>query len=350
VPSSNEQLPTNPVMNGNGPVELDTDQARLHQSATPSQPFTTRKVHLEPLSDVGSTSSTAKSESSLSASDPGEPDHAIVDTSDWNFQLPVVQDLPHVAPGLASNAQFSTRSVIVALQQRVPYHQIEDYFGHHGRTSSNIIRSQINDPVDGFPPIFYATATNDDRVIRIFAKHGASVDSMFGNPAVSLLAFAVIHTKTIQVETTMSVATLLSLGADASTFPKAFYSPFYRDLPETGPEEEELDDLDDPKREWCRNPDLRSKLAETLNLTQRYHLEKSSRLAKPSDRQRQIARRNNCEALFGVPYFMIGQTAATDLLRDNLLHHMLRHQVQPLVLVFAGMLIPVPLLIAVFSL
>jgi hypothetical protein len=273
----------------------------------------------------------------MSVSGLAEPDDAVVDTSDWDFQLPLVKILLHMSPGLASNAQFSMRNVIVALKEGVPFDQIEDYFGHHSRTSSNIIRMQINDPVEGFPPIFYATARNDDRIIHLFARHGADVNSIFGKPPISLLAFAVLHAKTIEAETTLCVATLLSLGADASTFPRAFFSPFQRDLPETGPEEDELNDLDDPAREWCRSPDLRGRVVETLNLTQRYHLEKSTKLAKPTDRQRQIAQRNNCEALFGVPYFMIGQMAATDMLKDNFLHYMLRRQFQPMVMVFAGM-------------
>jgi hypothetical protein len=243
-----------------------------------------------------------------------------------------------MSPGLASNSQFSTRSVIVALREGVPYSQLEDYFGHHGRTSSNIIRLQINDPVEGFPPIFYATARNEDHIINLFARHGADVNSSFGHPPIPLLAFAVLHAKTIGAETTLCVATLLSLGADAAAFPRAFFTPFQRDLPETGPEDE-LDDIDDPRRAWCRDLDLRSRIAETLNLTQRYHLDKSARLAKPTDRQRQIAQRNHCEALFGVPYFMIGQMAATDVLKDNFLHYMLRRQLQPMVMVFAGMYI-----------
>jgi hypothetical protein len=263
-----------------------------------------------------------------------------IDTSDWGFQLPVIQNHPHLSAGLASNIHFSMQSLIVALQNGVPFEQVQDYFGHHTRTNANAIREEINAPIEGIPPIFYAVATNDDRVIRLFAKHGGDVNAMFGYPTISLLAFAVMNTKAVEIQTTSTVATLLSLGADASVFPRAFYSPFCRNLPDTGPEEEELDDLDDFKREWCRTPSMRSKLAETLNLTQRYHLDKSSKLVKPTNRQRQVAYRNNCEALFGIPYFMIGQSAATDLLRENFLHYMLRRQVQPLVLVFAGMSFP----------
>jgi hypothetical protein len=259
------------------------------------------------------------------------------DSSEWNFWLPTIPAPQSFQPGgIDGSAQFSMQDLIGAMQHGATYEQIQAYLGHHSHPNPNTVRSKINDPVQQFHPLFYAVATNNAWIIRLFVKYGGDVNAVYGSPPLPLLAFAVINSKTIEYETTLSVATLLSLGADASVIPPAFYSPFCRDLPETGPSEEELDDLEDSKRQWCRFPDMRAKLAETLNLTQRYHLHRSSRLEKPTERQRQVARRSNSEDLFGIPYFLIGQPAATESLIKNFLHHMLRQHRDPLVLVFAG--------------
>jgi hypothetical protein len=229
------------------------------------------------------------------------------------------------------------QDLVGAVQHGATFDQIEAYLGHHSHPNANTVRGKINNPVQGFHPMFYVVASNNERIIRLFAKYGGNMNAVYGNPPFPLLAFAIINSKTIEYETTSSVAMLLSLGADSSVIPKPFYSPFCQDLPESGPSEEDLDGLDDSGRSWCKSPEMRTNLAETLNLTQRYHLEKSSKLEKPTERQRQVARRSNSEDLFGIPYFLVGQSAATDSLTKNFLHHMLRRHRDPLVLVFAGL-------------
>jgi ATP-dependent Clp protease ATP-binding subunit ClpA len=49
-----------------------------------------------------------------------------------------------------------------------------------------------------------------------------------------------------------------------------------------------------------------------------------------------VAARHDATDLFAVPYFLIGQVAATSLITRQFLHYMLRPHRQPLVLVFAG--------------
>jgi len=259
------------------------------------------------------------------------------DSSKWNLWLPKIPPPPSFQPGgLDGSAGFSIRDLVGAVQHDTPYEKILAYLGHHSHPSANSIKAHINDPVEGFPAMFYAAATNNEWIIRLFFKYGGNVNAVYGSPPLPLLVFAIANSKTIEYDTTTSVATLLSLGADASVVPKAFYSPFCQDLPERGPSDEDLGNLDDLKIQWCKSLDTRAMVAETLNLTQRYHLEKSSKLEKPTERQRQVAVRNYSEDLFGIPYFLIGQSAATQLLMKELLHGMLRHRRDPLVLVFAG--------------
>jgi hypothetical protein len=127
------------------------------------------------------------------------------------------------------------------------------------------------------------------------------------------------------------------LGADIAPIPKAFYTPFDEDLLVEGPAEEDLEeDWNFEQRRWCQPKQIRQLFVETLNITQRYYLHRSSKLEPPTDRQIWVANRNESRDLFGIPYFLIGQTAASELLTKNFLNYMLRRYKEPLVMVFAG--------------
>lgn len=130
-------------------------------------------------------------------------------------------------------------------------------------------------------------------------------------------------------------ATLLSLGASPQAIPAAFYTPYCRDLPDNGPEDESLGDINDETKKWCTDA-AKAKLARTANLTHRYYLERAAKLKQPSIRHRFIAHRRNAEALLGIPYFLIGQTVAANRLLQKLLTHLVVVSKRPLVLVFAG--------------
>jgi hypothetical protein len=187
--------------------------------------------------------------------------------------------------------------------------------------------------------MFYAVATNNDRIIRAWVDLGGDVNvtcSPRGGPKrVPLLAFAIINSDNIQNETTFTVATLLSLGAHPQVIPKSFFIPFDNDLPDKGPDEEDLKDLKDKNKKWC-TPAARAKLARCLNLSQRYFLEKAVKTKKPSIRHRQVAIRKKSETLLGIQYFLIGQTTAAGALMRKLLSYMVIPSKRPLVLVFAG--------------
>jgi hypothetical protein len=211
------------------------------------------------------------------------------------------------------------------------------YLNHYKHSNSQLVSGTINDTVGGVPAMFYVVAANNDANIRLFAKNGGDVNATYGNPPIPLLVFAIVNSKIGEQDTTAAVATLLSLGADGSAIPKPFYCPFDEDLPADGPPESSLKDAwEAPEKHWCQQLHIRKMLTETINITQRYYLHRSSKLAKPTERQRWVAARHDSAELFAVPYFLIGQSAAIDLLTRNFLHYMLRRHNQPLVLVFAG--------------
>ena len=142
--------------------------------------------------------------------------------------------------------------------------------------------------------------------------------------------------ETLEADTTLVVATLLSLGASSQVIPSAFYSPFCQDLPDNGPSEESLEkDIEDENKAWCISA-ARGKLARTVNLTQRYLLDRAARTKMPSIRHRQVALLRNAEPLLGIPYFLIGQTVAANRLLKRLLSYIMVPSRRPLVLVFAG--------------
>jgi hypothetical protein len=324
------QQPEGPILENTSMPHRIADE--IHKEIISTPVLTSHEPSLASQSEKGFGNNIDTKPEPESESDSGPPD-----SSKWTLELPIVPPSPHFQPGVVDGSGvFSTRDLVSATQLGASYEQLQDYLNHYATPNKHLVKSKINDLVDDFPPIFYAVATNNEWIIRLFFKHGADTNTTYGSPPISVLLYAIMHSKIIQVETSSCVATLLSLGADPSVIPKAFYSPFIEDLSPTGPAEEELGDLDDEKRRWCKSFQRRADLAATLNLTQRYHLEKSSSLEPPTERQRQVARRYGSEDIFGIPYFLIGQSAATELLTKNLLHGMLRHRGDPLVLVFAG--------------
>lgn len=251
---------------------------------------------------------------------------------EWDYALPRLTPPTDLAyDGIET---FSFRDLVAAMQNNVGFGKIQSYISSYDdKTFSKAVKKE---KVLGFPSIFYAVETNDDLIIRLWVSHGGDIHSVHEASGVPLLAFAVFNSDNIHRHTTLAVATLLSLGASPKVFPKAFYTPFHKDLPEDGPDEEDLTDLTSPKRKWCTSENARKKLARTLNLSQRYYLERATKLKRPSIRQRQVALRRNAVNMLGIEYFLIGQTGAATSLKKKLLSYMTLQHRRPLVLVFTG--------------
>jgi len=256
------------------------------------------------------------------------------DTSaEWDFVLPVLTPPARLQPGIGEGQEgFSLLDLLGAMQDGVTLQGIQSYLGYYDNAT---IRRHINGTVLGFPAMLFVVATNNDWILRTWVGYGGDVTAVHEASQVPLLAFAIMHAETIQTETTQVVATLLSLGASAQVIPSAFYTPFCHDLPDKGPELASLEDLSDENKQWCTEV-AREKLARTMNITQRYYLERATKTKKPSVRHRQVALLRNAESLLGIPYFLIGQTTAANLLLQNLLSYIMIPTRKPLVLVFAG--------------
>jgi AAA domain (dynein-related subfamily) len=257
---------------------------------------------------------------------------------EWDFVLPKIPPPVVFNPdALDHSAIFSMRELVGAMQRGTDHATVERYLGHF---DASVVRGKVNSEVEGFPAMFYAVETNNELIIRAFAGYGGDVNAVYGEKKIPLLAFAVILSETIQRQTTLAVATLFCFGATAEVIPKAFYSPYCVDLQDGGPDMDSLEDLGDENKSWCTSESVRARLARNLDLTQRYYLNRSTQVKKPSIREKQVAKLRKAEALLGIPYFLIGQTPAAAAMRHHLLSYMLRdagrHTKKPLVLVFAG--------------
>ncbi|KAH7333255.1 P-loop containing nucleoside triphosphate hydrolase protein [Rhexocercosporidium sp. MPI-PUGE-AT-0058] len=253
---------------------------------------------------------------------------------EWDFILPEIPPPPTLTPGVGEgNEGFSLDDLIGAIQHDADVRSVTEYLAYY---DSDVVRRNIGKTVKGFPSIFFAVGTNNETLIRLWIAFGADVSAVHEASGVPLLAFAIMNSENLDTDTTLTVSTLLSLGAAPEVIPASFYSPFIQDLPEHGPSDESLKiDLHDKSKCWCTTT-ARAKLARTANITQRYYLERASKAKKPSSRHRQVAKLRNAEALLGISYFLIGQTMATNRLFQKLLTYMMVKTKRPLVMVFAG--------------
>ena len=252
----------------------------------------------------------------------------------WDFVLPVILlPVQTFGPIRADGFEtFNLRDLIAIMQNGASLRTIQSYLG---RFDESTIRKNINNDMEGFPAMFYVVETNKEDILRTWVAYGGDPSAIHSPSNVPLLAFAIMHSENIRADTTLMTATLLSLGASPDVIPLAFYSPYLQDLPEHGPIDENLQDLSDENKSWCKDI-ARMKLARTSTLSQRYYLERAAKTIKPSRRQTQVAKRMKAESLLGITNFLIGQTTAAKALLATLLAHLTEPGKKPLVLVFAG--------------
>jgi hypothetical protein len=251
----------------------------------------------------------------------------------WDFVLPVLPLPAEVLGGSADSYEnFKVQDLVAFMQDGASLRTIQTYLG---RFDASTIRKSMNEEVKGFPAIFYAVETNKEDILRTWVAYGGDPCAIHKASGVPLLAFAIMHSENMRADTTLMTATLLSLGASPDVIPSAFYSPYLRDLPDHGPTDEDLKDISDENKSWCKDA-ARLKLARTSNLSQRYYLDRAAKTKKPSRRQRQVAERMKAEPLLGISNFLIGQTAAAKSPLATLLAHIIEPAEKPLVLVFAG--------------
>lgn len=243
---------------------------------------------------------------------------------EWDFILPNLAYL-----SLEEMDYFDSYSLASTIQHGAATSHIRRYLN---LCDKGVTEQNMNATVEGFPLIFYAVASNSEDIVRLFIEYGANSNAVYEPLHVPLLAFAIMCSETLQVDTTNMVCVLLSKGASPCAIPKDLYTPYLQDnSTSSGQKDPEAAE----EAAWC-SPEIKARLSKNVNLTHRYFLEKSTKLKPPSAKRRQIARLKKCQGLLGIPYFLVGQSVATELLIQRLLIHMMLPAKKPLVLCFAG--------------
>lgn len=257
------------------------------------------------------------------------------DERTWDFVLPTLissYGYPWQSYSLSeSEYHVGNTSIIEELAATLKHGTLSEVESMMVKCQADI-SPRINNCVEGFPAIFYAVQSNDAHIVRLFVAHGAKVSALHEPSGTPLLAFAIVHSQFLSTDTTNMVSTLLSLGASHDVIPTAFYQSFCEDMPEKGPPQVDIKDVN---KKWCTKQ-CQLELTKTINLSQRYYLDRASKLREQTARERQVLRITNAEALLCVPYFVAGQRFAFEAVLRNVMRHNIQDAKQPLVMMFAG--------------
>ncbi|KAH6608629.1 hypothetical protein Trco_001975 [Trichoderma cornu-damae] len=322
----------------------DVDEAKKHhrllqayaQGSDTRSPSPSTPIMLESGRNGLAFGTPSLSRSSTPTSQKTSSDYAQVSSQDaaessggreWDFLLPRLPRLD-----IATEDDFSPDTLAAAIQHGATTHRLRSYLNIYDK---RLLEQDLNASVMGFPLMFFAVASNSEDMVRLLIEHGASVHAVHEPEQTPLLAFAIMCAETLQIDMTNMVSVLLSKGASARAIPMDLFAPYLRDTAASLERRGETQPGGVEEAAWCSRA-TKTRLAGNVNLTQRYFLEKSARLKPPSTKRRQIARLKNCQGLLGIPYFLVGQSFATELLIQRLLTHLMMPTKQPLVLCFAG--------------
>jgi hypothetical protein len=145
-----------------------------------------------------------------------DDDSVFTEAPEWNFMLPNITAPKELTPGGEDGSgPSSLRDLIGAVQHGAGYDKVQNYLGYYDR---KIVSKNINGSLEGFPAMFYAVATNNDWIVRTWVNYGGDVNAVEKSTGIPVLVFAIINSENIQNETTLTVATLLSIGAKATSY------------------------------------------------------------------------------------------------------------------------------------
>lgn len=239
-----------------------------------------------------------------------------------SFQLPTPPGPIITAEALLTMAHFSAMDLIRGIAKPLYTSEIFEYVS---KWKDHDVREEINFCYDGYSALFYACKTYDCELVRFLVEIGAD-PTLVAKHSVPLLAWIILQDDPRSFRV---VATLLSLGCSPADIPPDMYA----EIMETPVEV--VGEAILRKTPWCTS-NLRALLARDLNLTHRYLLNKASTLKPGSPRKLQTARILQISSLLAVPYFVVGQTMAIDIVCSSILTHLTIKSSHPLVMAFVG--------------
>jgi len=235
-------------------------------------------------------------------------------------------------PREGARGSFSLPRLLFALQNsEISHVEVQEYFSYF---HANTVKESLNENVERVPSIFYAVARNDMNIIKTWIGYGGNVNAVDERYSVPLLAFSILNSANLGEDTTSATIMLLANGAKSNVFPSAFSGPCLGDLPPFAPVEGNPLSIPTETR-WCTEF-FWERLRKSLNISQRYFLWRARRCKQPSGRLLQAAMHYNATSLLSLPYSIIGQDMALQLLRELVLGYFVLQRAKPLVMMFAG--------------
>jgi len=232
---------------------------------------------------------------------------------------------------LGSSHSFSIKTLCAAIHSKCTVDTIKWYIQTH-QASTSIGKLLSN---DGWPALYYAAERNSGGLITVLLQHGVEAKTSGTSFSIPLIAYAIIHGHIEARDTSDAVKLLLAAGCDPTTIPMDMWFKFLETPTKVpNPSIKVPTDSLQPSA-WC-TPRIRSILAPSLHLTHRYLLHLAHGLASLRPRMLQISKAHKMTELSKLPYFLIGQRPATDIVMKHVYSHISLGSRTPLVMGFAG--------------
>lgn len=111
----------------------------------------------------------------------------------WDFDLPLFPAPPILMPGLGEHSsKFNLQDLIGALQGGASADSIKNYLGYYDKA---VVQKQLNETLQGIPSIFFAVASDNQKIIRAWVSFGANVEAVHPASLTPLLAFSILRGK-----------------------------------------------------------------------------------------------------------------------------------------------------------
>jgi hypothetical protein len=228
-------------------------------------------------------------------------------------------------------SSFSFRTFAWAIQQKYSLQRLKAYLKTFDPAE---IKTAVNIGTDipGYeiPILFYGIERSDPELVRLLVEVGANVDQ--AAYSIPPLAYAIIGAENERIDPLEVIKVLLARGANPRAIPKDMW-----DNPLNKPKKfyAGTENDQDPQGAWCK-ANVRVALARTLNLSQRYFLNKADSIARPKARKLQFGQMLKLTNLLQAPFNVVGQQEATKLVVDQIFTQVSIGALRPLVLMFAG--------------
>ncbi|CAI6331887.1 unnamed protein product [Periconia digitata] len=230
---------------------------------------------------------------------------------------------------LDSPQDFSVKTLCAAILNKCSVDAMKWYL------SLNPTRTRKKLAIDGWLSLYYAAQRNSSQLVSILLQNGVDVPDIDTGLDIPLIAFVVIYGYVEAVDSSQVLKVLLSSGVDPMIIPMDMWQNYLETPQETANTANPLPEVALERSAWCTSK-LRSLLTNALHLTHRYLLRLASELAPLRPRMLHIATANSMLELTKLPYYLVGQRPAADIVMKRAYSHVSLNSKMPLVMAFAG--------------